>query len=148
MILLDTNVLGRMTDSKDPQCGIARRAVHQLISRNEQLVIVPQNLFEFWSVATRKPGAPSVGQNGLGMSIDQADHWLSFFQRRFTLLPDTEELVPRWRDLVKANSISGFRSHDARLVASTQCYGIGAILTFNGKDFAALGIQVIDLSTV
>jgi hypothetical protein len=28
MILLDTNLLGRMTDSTDPQCAITRRAVH------------------------------------------------------------------------------------------------------------------------
>jgi hypothetical protein len=27
MILLDTNVLGRLTDSADPQCLVARRAV-------------------------------------------------------------------------------------------------------------------------
>jgi predicted nucleic acid-binding protein len=125
-----------------------RHAVHRLFNRKEQLVIVPQNLFEFWSVATRKAGAAPTGLNGLGMTIDQADHWLSFFQRRFTLLPDTDELVRRWRELVKANSISGFRSHDARLVAAMQCYGIAAILTFNGKDFAALGVRVIDPSTV
>jgi predicted nucleic acid-binding protein len=27
MILLDTNVLGRITDSADPQCAVARKAI-------------------------------------------------------------------------------------------------------------------------
>jgi hypothetical protein len=44
MILLDTNVLVRMTDSGDPQCAAARQAIHALFARHEQLVIVPQNL--------------------------------------------------------------------------------------------------------
>jgi len=47
MILLDTNLLGRMTDSTDPQCAAARRAVHSLLADRERLIIVPQNLYEF-----------------------------------------------------------------------------------------------------
>lgn len=58
MILLDTNLLVRMTDSMDPQCAAARRAFHGLLARREQLIIVPQNLYEFWAVATRKFGVP------------------------------------------------------------------------------------------
>lgn len=95
MILLDTNLLARMTDSAHPQCATARRAVHSLLARRERLIIVPQNLYEFWAVATRKPGPPPAGQNGLGMTPDQAGHWLRFFQRRFTLLHDREELLTR-----------------------------------------------------
>ena len=72
MILLDTNLPGRMTDSTDPQCAAARRAVHGLLARRERLIIVPQNLYEFWAVATRKPGPPPAGQNGLGMTCEQA----------------------------------------------------------------------------
>ena len=45
-----------MTSKANPQCMIARRAVDLLRSRGERMVIVPQNLYEFWSVATRKPG--------------------------------------------------------------------------------------------
>ena len=55
MILLDTNLLGRMTDSADPQCAVARKAIHDLLSKRERLIVVPQNLYEFWTVATRKP---------------------------------------------------------------------------------------------
>ena len=92
MILLDTNLLTRMTRSHEPQAGVARATVQTLLGRGELLVLVPQNLYEFWVVATRPSGAPPAGSNGLGMTPVQAGHWLRFFQRRFTMLPDREEL--------------------------------------------------------
>jgi predicted nucleic acid-binding protein len=144
MILLDTNLLGRMTDSTDPQCAAARRAIHVLLGRNERLVIVPQNLYEFWAVATRKPGPPPAGQNGLGMTCPQASQWLQFFQRRFTHLPDRPELLEYWHALVKSHGIKGFKSHDARLVAAMQTYGIQRLLTFNASDFKGFSITIID----
>ena len=131
MILLDTNLLGRVTDSADPQCTAARRAIHTLLTKREKLVIVPQNLYEFWTVATRKQGAPPVGQNGLGMKPVQAGQWLRFFQRRFVLLPDREDLLGYWQTLVTTLGIKGARSHDARLIAAMQSYGITRLLTFN-----------------
>jgi predicted nucleic acid-binding protein len=147
MILLDTNLLARMTDSSDPQCGAARHAVHALLARGERLVIVPQNLYEFWVIATRAAGAPPAGQNGLGMTIEQASQWLSFFQRRFTLLPDRDDLPARWHELVKKLGIKGFLAHDARLVAAMQCYGMTSLLTFNSGDFIDLGVTLVDPAT-
>ncbi len=148
MILLDTNLLVRVTNSADPQCAVARAAVHNLLARREQLIVVPQNLYEFWAVATRMPGLPPAGQNGLGMTIEQASQWLGFFQRRFTLLPDRDDLPARWHDLVRALAIRGFRSHDVRLVAAMKCYGMGRLLTFNGGDFKDLSVTVIDPASV
>jgi predicted nucleic acid-binding protein len=144
MILLDTNVLGRMTDSADQQCKTARQAIHLLIDRRERIVIVPQNLYEFWAIATRKPGPPPSGQNGLGMSIDQASRWLQFFGRRFALLPDREELFTLWHSLVMRFAIVGIRSHDARLVAAMQSYGIARLLTFNADHFREFPITLVD----
>jgi hypothetical protein len=46
MILLDTNILGRITDSADPRCATSRRSIHSLRVSGEQLAIVPQNLYE------------------------------------------------------------------------------------------------------
>jgi len=37
VILLDTNLLTRMTDSANPQCAVARRAVHTLLGDQERL---------------------------------------------------------------------------------------------------------------
>lgn len=148
MILIDTNVLTRVARASDPQGIVARGAIHRLMALSERLVIVPQNLYEFWVVATRAVGGPPSGQNGLGMSISQAGAWLRFMRRRFPLLPDRAEMNERWQSLVESVGITGFRAHDARLVAAMQCYGIERILTFNLKDFARLPVVAIDPATV
>lgn len=114
-----------------------------MLARREQIVIVPQNLYEFWAVATRTPAA-----NGLGMTSAQASQWLGFFERRFTLLPDRDDLPARWHELVKSRQIKGFRSHDARLAATMQSYGISRLLTFNGKDFNDLPVTAVDPASV
>jgi predicted nucleic acid-binding protein len=133
-----------MTRSQDPQSGVARSAVTTLRGRGERLLIVPQNLYEFWVVATRPSGPPPLGGNGLGMTPAQAGHWLRFFQRRFALLPDRPELPGLWQALVEVHGVSGFRAHDARLVAAMQSYGVTRILTFNAGDFRGLPVTVID----
>ena len=144
MILLDTNLLTRMTRAHDPQSGIARAAIQALFGRGERLIVVPQNLYEFWAVATRPPGAPPAGRNGLGMTPVQAAQWLRFFRRRFTLLPDREDLSSLWQALVEAHGVTGFRAHDVRLVAAMQSYGIARLLTFNAGDFRGLPVTVVD----
>ncbi len=148
MILLDTNLLARVSNSAHPHCIVARRAVTVLRGRCEHLVIVPQTLYEFWAVATRKAGAPPAGQNGLGMTTNQASLWLRYFQRRFTLLPDRAELPARWHELVATLGITGLRSYDARLAAAMQCYGMTRLLTFNGGDFKSLPVTFIDPASV
>lgn len=144
MILLDTNLLIRMARSRDPQSGLTRAAIHTLLGRGERLIVVPQNLYEFWAVATRSPGAPPAGQNGLGMTPAQAAHWLRFFRRRFALLPDREELTRLWQTLVEAHGVTGFRAHDVRLVAAMQSYGITRLLTFNPGHFRHLPVTILD----
>jgi predicted nucleic acid-binding protein len=148
MILLDTNFLGRITDSDDPQCAAARHAMHSMLGQGEQLAIVPQNLYEFWAIATRNPGPRPARSNGLGLTTTQASQWLSFFQRRFTLLPDRDDLPARWHELVRTLGIKGFRAHDARLAAAMQSYGIHRLLTFNGQDFKDLPVTVVDPASV
>lgn len=148
MILLDTNLLARMTDSKHPQCATVRLAVRKVSAQRERLIIVPQVLFEFWAVATRKSGPPPVGQNGLGMATGQASQWLQFFLRRFTLFADPVDLIDHWHALVKTLGIGGLKSHDARLVAAMQTHGIARLLTFNGNDFKKFTITIIDPASV
>jgi len=148
MILLDTNVLTRITRSRDPQSGVARAAIQTLMKRHERLIVVPQNLYEFWAVATRSSGPPPAGANGLGMTPSQAGQWLRFFERRFTLLHDRDDLTKLWRALVERLGITGFRAHDARLVAAMQSYGIDRLLTFNVAHFRKLPVTVLDPATV
>jgi predicted nucleic acid-binding protein len=137
-----------MTNAGDPGCEAARRAIHVLLGRRERVVIVPQGLYEFWAVATRKQGPPPTGQNGLGMTPEQASQWLVFFQRRFTLCSDREELPSRWHTLVRTLGITGFRSHDARIVAAMECYGINRLLTFNTDDFKRFSVTVLEPASI
>lgn len=148
MILLDTNLLTRLTSTAHPHGVVARSAIRNLLAGREQIAVVPQNLYEFWAVATRKAGVPPAGQNGLGMTVEQASQWMNFFRRRFPLLPDRDDLPARWHDLVNALGIKGFRSHDARLVAAMQGYGMSRLLTFNGGDFKDLPVTVVDPASV
>ena len=147
MILLDTNLLPPMTRSHDPQSGVARAAILTLMGQGERLIVVPQNLYEFWAVATRPHGAPPAGGNGLGMAPAQAAQWLRFFRRRFTLLHDREEISSLWQALVEAHGVTGCRAHYARLVAAMQSYGITRLLTFNAGDFRDLPVTFVDPAT-
>jgi predicted nucleic acid-binding protein len=78
------------------------------------------------------------------MTPAQAGHWLRFFQRRFALLHDREELSRLWQALVEAHGVTGFRAHDVRLVAAMQSYGITRLLTFNGAHFRDLPVTILD----
>jgi predicted nucleic acid-binding protein len=78
------------------------------------------------------------------MTPVQAGHWMRFFQRRFTLLPDREELSRLWQGLVEAHGVTGFRAHDVRLVAAMQSYGISRLLTFNAAHFRSLPVTILD----
>ena len=128
--------------------GRSTRGDSDLLQRRERLIVVPQNLYEFWAVATRRAGPPPTGRNGLGMTAVQAGHWLRFFRRRFTLLPDREERSTLWQELVERHVVMGIRAHDARLVAAMQSYGITRLLTFNTSDFCDLGVVILDPSAV
>jgi len=135
MIVVDTNLLCRLAHRGHAHSAIARNALSVLRSRGEQLAIFPQNIFEFWTTATRGSGAPPAGQNGLGLSVFLADKWVDYFQKRFAMLPDKEQILPLWRDLVRVHKITGQKCHDVRIVAAMQSYGIADLLTFNLKDF-------------
>lgn len=148
MILLDTNLLVRMTRAVDAQSEVARRAIQTLRRRGETLVIVPQNLYEFWAVATRAEGAPPAGSNGLGMTCSLAALWLRFFQRRFAFLPDQANISQLWLSLVEAHQVRGFQAHDIRLVAAMQSHGIERLMTFNVVHFRGMPITVVDPDSV
>jgi predicted nucleic acid-binding protein len=137
--LLDTNILTRSAQSGHPQQLPARNAVKQLFDRGEQICIVPQNLYEFWAVATRSPA-----ENGLGMSMVEAESELARVKEVFTLLGDEEGILQEWERLVIAHQVRGKTSHDARLVAAMHRHGLTHLLTFNASHFNRFpGITVV-----
>ena len=66
-ILIDTNILLRLLQPHHPHCSLAERALGTLRTRNETLNVAPQNLMEFWAVATRP-----TSENGLGLAVETA----------------------------------------------------------------------------
>lgn len=142
--LVDTNVLLRLVQLSSPSHTDARRASLTLRKRGEELFITPQNLIEFWAVATRP-----VADNGLGLAVAQAARELRKLKRFFRLRPDTPAIFPEWEKLVTTYQVSGKQVHDARLVAAMQAHGLTHILTFNTNDFNRYGgITAINPQTV
>jgi predicted nucleic acid-binding protein len=144
VILLDTNLLLRHAHAADPAFATADAAIAALHARGEVLCVVPQNLYEFWAVATRPTAA-----NGLGLTIAECQGEVARIKRLFRLLGDLPDLLDEWERLVGAHACAGRVSFDARLVAAMVTHGVTTILTFNGADFARFpGIAVLDPATI
>ena len=129
-VLLDTNILTRSAQANHPMQKIAVDAVSILKTRGEDLCIVPQNLVEFWTVATRP-----LNVNGMGLTTAQAQVELARIKRFFRFLPDTPTVYDEWEKLVVQHAVSGKNTYDARLVAAMNAHGIRELLTFNVADF-------------
>jgi predicted nucleic acid-binding protein len=139
-VLVDTNLLIRALQPHHPLYPAADGAITALRSQNRRLYLVPQNLIEFWTVATRP-----VEANGLGLSTAAARAEIERLERFFTVLHETPALYPAWKRLVFEHQVSGKPTYDARLVAAMQVHGITSILTFNPSDFRRYaGIEVFD----
>jgi len=138
MILVDTNIFVRLCRKDDVDRPVARRAItwHGL---EDERVVMPQNIYEFWVVATRP-----IDKNGLGMNSERAFTWLSYIKRTCRILPDPPGIFEQWEHLVRTYKTLGKSAHDARLVAAMQLYGVQSILTFNSDDFIRYGVSIID----
>jgi predicted nucleic acid-binding protein len=129
-VLIDTNILLRTAQPAHPLSSLAALAVGRLLTQNETVFFCPQNIAEFWNVATRPATA-----NGLGFSHEEALREVQSIEGLLTLLPDSPLIYAEWKRLVRDYKVRGIKVFDARLVAAANVYGIGTILTFNGADF-------------
>lgn len=138
-VLVDTNILGRFSQPDHPDHGVVV-AVLKSLGSGSDLHLIPQVLYEYWTVATR-PGEV----NGLGFSCEETAVRVTDFIRLFPLLRDERRVFDIWQKLVVDKDVKGKLSHDARVVAAMEKHGISHILTFNGKDFKRYArIEVID----
>ncbi len=138
--LADTNVLLRYVQQNHDMHGVAVAALDFLLGSGEIVVIVPQNITEFWNVCTRP-----TDHNGLGLTPSETDKQVSQLESLFTVLPESPAVYPEWRRLVVTHSVSGVRVYDARLVASMHVYSVNDIVTFNVDDYLRYpGIRVLD----
>jgi predicted nucleic acid-binding protein len=132
--LVDTNLLLRSAEVGHPMHDEAVSAVEMARQEGEPVYVTPQNLIEFWAVATRP-----VERNGLGFTIEQSDSELLRLQTLFPVLPESPAIYPEWHRLVVTYRVAGHRMYDARLVASMIAYGVDRLLTFNVDDFRRYG---------
>ncbi|CAN5302354.1 hypothetical protein BH20ACI2_BH20ACI2_23220 [soil metagenome] len=128
--LLDTSVLIGSIHDGSPRQESSIKAVNVLLGQSEDLLVVPQNLVEFWAVATRPDMA-----NGLGLSSEQTENEIFQIKLQFVLKPEDETIFENWESLVTTYRVSGKTTHDARIVAAMQTHKIENLLTFNVSDF-------------
>jgi predicted nucleic acid-binding protein len=132
---VDTNVLLRSIDVGHAAQSVAQDAMIQLRRRGQSLSVFPQNLIEFWAVATRP-----VTYNGLGLSVAKAEVEVISIKKLFPLLPDTPEIFSEWERIVLQYGVSGKQTHDARLVAAMTVHNLTDLLTFNTEDFKRFAV--------
>ena len=128
--LLDSNVLLRRLEPGHPHHEMAEDALEVLLKSKVKIYLAPQNLYEFWVVATRPEQA-----NGLGLSVAQAHREISRFLRVFELFPESPLVFDEWRRLTAQHEIMGKQAHDCRLVAFMLVHQISHLLTFNFAHF-------------
>lgn len=139
-ILLDTNILTRAAQPGHALQQSALKASDALKLQGDKLCIVPQNLYEFWVVATRP-----VEVNGLGLTVTQANSELIRIKQLFQLLPDIPAVYLEWERLVMLHAVAGRNAHDARIAAAMNVHGVTHLLSFNGADFKRFtNLTVID----
>jgi predicted nucleic acid-binding protein len=102
LYLADTNILLRSVEPAHPMHTETVKAVSTLLARGETIYIVPQNIIEFWGVATRRPE-----DNGLGFTPAQAQAEVSRIEIFLTILEDSPAIFPEWRKLVVAYAVEG-----------------------------------------
>ena len=132
--LIDTNVLLRSAVSSSARNPVAAGAIAILLGQGDELLLAPQVLMEFWSVATRP-----VPVNGFGWPVDLVRGEIDRLLDQFPLLPETPGVFGEWLRLVTEHQVSGKQVHDTRLVAILNTHQVARLLTFNVSDFKVFG---------
>jgi len=138
-VLVDTNVLLRLAQPNHGQYQAAIDGIARARLAGETLYVTPQNIAEFWAVATRPVGVA----NGLGLSAMAVAGEIGTIERLFQLAADDPAIYPLWKGLVLTHRVLGIQVYDARLVAAMLVHGIDCILTFNVADFSRYGVAVL-----
>jgi len=144
LVLVDSNILVFGANPNSPSYQASENATKWLLANGDWLYVTPQNLIEFWAVATRPANA-----RGLGMTTAQAQAELTKIKRLFRFLPDVAAIYTEWERLAAQHTVAGKNAHDARLAAAMKVHGLTHLLTFNGGDFKRFaGITVIDPASI
>lgn len=129
--LPDTNLLLRIGDANSPLYTVINDAINTLRTRGDRVYLVPQNLYEFYVVATR----PASARGGFGLTPQAAKAEMNRLRSTFIFRADTADVFTEWANLIDVYGVSGVQAHDARIVAAMRVHGISNLLTFNTPDF-------------
>jgi predicted nucleic acid-binding protein len=130
-IMLDTNILLRISEPAHPHYAPVMSALQAMAAAGHGFCIASQTVSEFLAVATR-----SVADRGLGMQAAAADGELSKLIGLLELLYESETVIDRLRRLVVLHNVSGKSVHDTKLVASMVANSVTHLLTLDIRDFA------------
>lgn len=142
-IILDANVLLRITDNTSAHHPVAMAARVALRARGHTLGTFEQSVREFWVAATR-PRA----NNGLGLTVAEADDEVTDIRGYAPLITDPPGLFAEWRGLVVTHAWMGKPAHDARYVAAMRLLNLTHLLTSNVADFARFPVVALDPAAV
>ena len=122
-ILVDTNVLLRLTHTGDPQYAAADGAAAALHAAGTS--------------------------NGSGMPLSEAEAHVREFCDALPLVEDERGVFENWLAFVVANGVKGLKAFDVRPAASRERHGPSHVLTFNERDFRGFeGVAVLDPAAV
>jgi predicted nucleic acid-binding protein len=142
-VLVDTNILLRRTQPGHPHHEAAVSSVERLLTSGEPVHFSPQNIAEFWSVATRP-----AERNGLGFTAMIVQDEVEKIEEALEMLPDTPAIYREWKRLLVQHGVRGVQVYDARLVAAMNVHGVTRLLTFNAADFVRYSIEVLQPTAV
>lgn len=129
-IALDTNILIRLANEYDPAQAIAISALQAVVNAEHVPCDTPQNIVEFWSVATRR-----ADQRGFGRTTGESDAKVQLFQSSLSLLPENDRIHSAWLHLVRTHAVQASKVHDTRIAAALQVHEVSHLLTWNTRDF-------------
>jgi predicted nucleic acid-binding protein len=128
--LIDSNILLRLAELNHPMRPSCLKAISDLRRQQILMSVCPQNLVEFWVVATRPSDV-----NGLGMTVSVALAELQQIKSLFLVQPDIPAILTEWENLIAQYQVQGKQAHDTRLVAAMMAHQMTHLLTFNTSDF-------------
>ncbi len=130
MVLLDTNILIYSKLATSSYYSTVTDRIVALLNADEDLVICPQIIYEFFFVATK-----STDKGGLGLTPTDAQSEIQNLLNTYTLINDPNTLFDTWRTTISTHSVPGKAGHDARIVAFMQDHSIDRLYTINISDF-------------
>jgi predicted nucleic acid-binding protein len=131
MILLDTNILIHGNQDASPHFSRITNKLIEFADNDEELVICPQVIYEFYAVATR----PVEARGGLGLSGESALSQIQKFHANYLFINDSENLFNVWLQLLQKYNSLGTSAHDTRLVAFMKSQNIDQLYTMNHRHF-------------